>query len=305
MKIFDLENNWVQYPILHIDFSGRSYLNTQDLYLALDCHLSQWECAYDINHSGKDLSSRFINIIDCAFKQTGKPVVILVDEYEKPIIDNISNIPLMEEFRNILQGFYSIIKIKDPQIRFAFFTGVTKLGKLSVFSGLNNLQDISLDAKYNALCGITCKELRLNFKEEIKILADDNNLSIEACYDKLQKMYDGYHFHHTSEGVYNPFSLFNALSKKTFGEYWFETGTPSFLVKYLKTENFILDDITKDDIPLNLLTGTNYENPQPITLMFQTGYLTIKGYNARFNTYNLDYPNEEVKQGSQLLSVPC
>ena len=292
-----LEKDWTEYPVLHLDLTGSSYTDISQLKISLDQHLRKWESLYDVTPVSEDLSSRFKDVIDAAYQKTGQKVVILIDEYEKPIIDNIDNPELMEQFRRELQGFYSVIKGKDNAIRFAFLTGVTKLGKMSIFSGLNNLNDISMDARYSDICGISEQELKSYFGESVKTLAEVNGLSEEDCYKKLASMYDGYHFCEDSIGVYNPFSLLNTFNSGKFRMYWFETGTPTFLVRYLKQGNYNLDNISKNDVAVETLTGANYVSPAPITLMYQAGYLTIKDYDQRFNTYNLDYPNEEVKSG--------
>ena len=292
-----LEKDWTEYPVLHLDLTGSRYTSVSDLIEKLDQHLCAWENIYGIEEKRNDPSARFSDVIDNACNKTGQKVVILIDEYEKPIIDNIDNPELMEQFRRELQGFYSVIKGKDNAIRFAFLTGVTKLGKMSIFSGLNNLNDISMDARYADICGITEVELKSYFGESVKTLAGMNGLSEEECYKKLASMYDGYHFHYRTPGIYNPFSLLNTFNANEFRMYWFETGTPTFLVRYLKQGNYNLDNISKNDVAVETLTGANYVSPAPITLMYQAGYLTIKDYDQRFNTYNLDYPNEEVKSG--------
>lgn len=292
-----LEKDWTEYPVLHLDLTGSSYTDISHLKVSLDQYLRKWESLYDVAPMSEDLSSRFKDIIDAAYRKTGQKVVILIDEYEKPIIDNIDNPELMEQFRRELQGFYSVIKGKDNAIRFAFLTGVTKLGKMSIFSGLNNLNDISMDARYSDICGISEQELKSYFSESVKTLAEVNGLSVEECYEKLASMYDGYHFSENSIGVYNPFSLLNTFNSGKFRMYWFETGTPTFLVRYLKQGNYNLDNISRNDVSLETLTGSNYVSPAPITLMYQAGYLTIRGFNPDFFTYNLDYPNEEVKRG--------
>ena len=292
-----LEKDWTECPVLHLDLTGSRYTSVSDLIEKLDQHLCAWENIYGIEEKRNDPSARFSDVIDNACNKTGQKVVILIDEYEKPIIDNIDNPELMEQFRRELQGFYSVIKGKDNAIRFAFLTGVTKLGKMSIFSGLNNLNDISMDARYADICGITGQELKSYFGESVKTLAGMNGLSEEECYKKLASMYDGYHFHYRTPGIYNPFSLLNTFNANEFRMYWFETGTPTFLVRYLKQGNYNLDNISKNDVAVETLTGANYVSPAPITLMYQAGYLTIKDYDQRFNTYNLDYPNEEVKSG--------
>ena len=297
LAMASLEKDWVSYPVLHLDLTGAAYLSVDELFSKFNSFLSKYEERYDIRTGEHVASVRFENIIDTAYRKTGQKVVILIDEYEKPIIDNIDNPELMEQFRRELQGFYSVIKGKDNAIRFAFLTGVTKLGKMSIFSGLNNLNDISMDARYADICGISEQELKSYFNESVKTLAEMNELSEEECYKKLASMYDGYHFHYRSPGIYNPFSILNTFNANEFRMYWFETGTPTFLVRYLKQGNYNLDNIAKNDVSVETLTGANYVSPAPITLMYQAGYLTIKDYDQRFNTYNLDYPNEEVKSG--------
>ena len=292
-----LEKDWTEYPVLHLDLTGSSYTDISHLKVSLDQYLRKWESLYDVTPMSEDLSSRFKDIIDAAYRKAGQKVVILIDEYEKPIIDNIDNPELMEQFRRELQGFYSVIKGKDNAIRFAFLTGVTKLGKMSIFSGLNNLNDISMDARYADICGISEQELKSTFGESVEELARANELSVDDCYKKLAQMYDGYHFTENSVGIYNPFSLLNTFNSGKFRMYWFETGTPTFLVRYLKQGNYNLDNISRNDVSLETLTGSNYVSPAPITLMYQAGYLTIKDFNPDFFTYNLDYPNEEVKRG--------
>lgn len=297
LAIDSMEKEWRVYPVLHLDLTGSKYTRVEDLREKLNQHLSSWEKSYGVEEKFEDAGARFSAVIDAAHRKTGEKVVILVDEYEKPIVDNMDDESLMERFRRELQGFYSVIKGRDAHIRFAFLTGVTKLGKMSIFSGLNNLNDISMDLSSSDICGISETELRSYFDESVETLASTKEIGKEECYVKLKTLYDGYHFHYKASGVYNPFSLLNTFKSGEFRMYWFETGTPTFLVRYLKKGNYNLDNISKNDVPVETLTGTNYVSPTPITLMYQTGYLTIKGYDERFQTYYLDYPNEEVKGG--------
>ena len=292
-----LEKEWLEYPVLHLDLTGAAYTKVEELHSKLNSFLSAQEEIYGIRTSEKVASVRFEKVIDAAYRKTGRKVVILIDEYDKPIVDNIDAPELMEAFRRELQGFYSVIKGKDEFIRFAFLTGVTKLGKMSIFSGLNNLNDISMDLGFSDICGVSEEELKTYFDESVSTLARHCGLTKEECYGKLKTMYDGYHFSEGAAGVYNPFSLLNTFKANRFRMYWFETGTPTFLVRYLKQIKCNLDNISKDKVSVETLTGANYVAPAPITLMYQTGYLTITGYNERFNTYTLDYPNEEVKAG--------
>ena len=297
LAIEKLEKNWTASPVLHLDLTGSRYTSVADLDGKLNQHLLSWESRFGVTEVFEEPATRFSAVIEAAYRMTGQKVVILIDEYDKPVVDNIDNQDLMDSFRRELQGFYSVIKNKDGFIRFAFLTGVTKLGKMSVFSSLNNLMDISMDSEYSDICGVSEDELKSYFNGSVEELAEKNRISKEGCYAKLKSMYDGYHFSEDAPGVYNPFSLLNTFKTGKFRMYWFETGTPTFLVRYLKQGQYNLDNISKDDIPADALTGTNYVNPEPITLMYQTGYLTISGYDSRFNTYNLDYPNEEVKSG--------
>ncbi len=292
-----LEKDWTEYPVLHLDFTGSKYSCIEDLREKLNQHIQEWEAMFEVANEYATSEARFIAVIDAAYKKTGNKVVILIDEYEKPIIDNIDNEELADVFRRELQGFYSVIKGRDDSIRFAFLTGVTKLGKMSIFSGLNNLNDISMDPQSFDICGVSETELKAVFDESVDELASANGLNKEKCYEKLRTMYDGYHFCEDAPGVYNPFSLLNTLKSKRFRMYWFETGTPIFLVRYLKKGNYNLEGISKDMVPVETLTGTNYVSPHPITLMYQTGYLTITSYDERFRAYTLDYPNEEVRSG--------
>ncbi len=297
LAIDSLEKDWTAYPVLHLDLTGSRYTSLSDLNDKLDRHLNKWEEDYGKVGDFQDPASRFDAVIEAAFRRTGQKAVILIDEYEKPIIDNIDDPDLMEKFRRELQGFYSVLKGKDDCIRFAFLTGVTKLGKMSIFSGLNNLNDISMDLACSDICGISESELRDCFDGSVEELAAAEGISREDCYGKLARMYDGYHFHHKAAGVYNPFSIINTFKNKEFRMYWFETGTPTFLVRYLKQGRYNLDNISKNMVPVETLTGANYVSPGPITLMYQSGYLTIRSYDPEFRTYTLDYPNEEVKSG--------
>ena len=223
LAIESLEKEWTEYPVLHLDLTGSRYTSVSDLIEKLDQHLSAWESTYGVTDKRNDPSARFSDVIDNACNKTGQKVVILIDEYEKPIIDNIDNPELMEQFRRELQGFYSVIKGKDNAIRFAFLTGMTKLGKTNMLSGgLNNLNDLSMDARYADICGISEKELKSYFGESVKTLAEMNGLSEEECYKKLASMYDGYHFCEDSIGVYNPFSLLNTFNSGKFRMSWFE-----------------------------------------------------------------------------------
>ena len=293
-----LEKEWIQYPVLHLDLNSSKYINPEDLDVVLDQHLNNWEEQYGVVRKYDDCSARMNDVIDAACSKTGKKVVILIDEYDKPIVNNLGNEALVDYYRKTLQGFYGVLKAKDGQIKFGFLTGVSKIGKLSVFSSLNNLKDISMVKDYADICGISEKELHDNIDESVSELGEANNLTKDDCYLKLKEMYDGYHFTHNSAGVYNPFSLLNAFSDREFKDYWFETGTPTLLVNVMKKTSF--DVTTLSDrvvVSADDLSGMQDIINNPIPLFYQTGYLTIKDYDKEFKEYTLGFPNDEVKTG--------
>lgn len=298
-----LEQEWTVHPVLHLDLNIEKYDSIDNLTDILNVNLKLWEQTYGSDDAETSVSLRFAGIIRRAYKQTGRRVVVLVDEYDKPLLQSIGNKALQEEFRNTLKPFYGVLKSLDGCIRFALLTGVTKFGKVSVFSDLNNLDDISMNNQYATLCGITEKEIHTNIEEGIRSLASAQNLSYEETCVKLKEMYDGYHFTSDSEGVYNPFSLFNALKNKTFGNYWFETGTPTYLVELLKRNRYNLKDMTETVSSADVLNSI-YGDDEPIPVIYQSGYLTIKGYNPRFKTYRLGFPNKEVEEGFMNFLIP-
>lgn len=295
-----LEQEWTVHPVLHLDLNIEKYDSIDNLTDILNVNLKLCEQTYGSDDAETSVSLRFAGIIRRAYKQTGRRVVVLVDEYDKPLLQSIGNKALQEEFRNTLKPFYGVLKSLDGCIRFALLTGVTKFGKVS---DLNNLDDISMNNQYATLCGITEKEIHANIEEGIRSLASAQNLSYGETCVKLKEMYDGYHFTSDSEGIYNPFSLFNALKNKTFGNYWFETGTPTYLVELLKRNRYNLKDMTETVSSADVLNSI-YGDDEPIPVIYQSGYLTIKGYNPRFKTYRLGFPNKEVEEGFMNFLVP-
>lgn len=298
LAIENLEKDWIEYPVLHLDLNGSQYIEPHDLDVVLGLHLDRWESEYGISSKYTQKSVRFQNIIDGVYAKTGKKVVILIDEYDKPIVNNIANQELTDYYRSVLQGFYSVLKAKDGHIRFGFLTGVSKIGKLSVFSGLNNLTDISMESEYSDICGISESDLHKYFEESVAELAVANQLSIDECYNKLKDMYDGYHFSEDADGMYNPFSILSTFRSKRFKEYWFETGTPTMLVNVMKQTSFDITTLSDNIVvPAAKLNGMQDIVNKPVSLFFQTGYLTIKGYDSEYNEYRLGFPNDEVKNG--------
>ncbi|MEE0805747.1 MAG: AAA family ATPase [Prevotellamassilia sp.] len=298
LALADLETEWKEYPVLHLDLNAERYETIGELENILDAYLREWEEMYDSTEGGNSsLSIRFRSVIRAAKKKTGKNVVVLIDEYDKPILQAIGNEALQDEFRNALKAFYGVLKSADADLRFTLLTGVTKFGKVSVFSDLNNLNDITMDARYATLCGITETELKTIFNEGVEALASKNNQTKEETYDALRHRYDGYHFAVDTPGLYNPFSVLNTLEKSTYSDYWFSTGTPTYLVELLKKTNFKLGELSNLKVSFDGLDNIHRADINPIAVLFQSGYLTIKGYDNRFRLYKLDYPNEEVRQG--------
>ncbi len=299
-----LENEWKQYPILHLDLNAREYKDGQSLKDELNKHLEGWENLYSADFKNRALEERFYHVVRHAFEKTGRQVVILVDEYDKPLLQAIDDKELQESYRSTLKAFYGVLKSCDRYIKFAFLTGVTKFGKVSVFSDLNNLWDLSFDKRYTTVCGISAEELHQYFDDSIDSLAEANNLTKEQCYERLKKDFDGYHFDVDAPGMYNPFSVLNTLATKQFRDYWFETGTPSFLVYQLQKTNYPLEEMTREELYEDTLNSIDIMDENPLPLLYQSGYLTIKGYDSRFHVYQLGFPNREVEEGFIKYLVP-
>ena len=304
LAIEKLEKDWVKRPILHIDLNTEKYENPESLDNILNDTVYKWEKIYGTEISETSLPLRFKGIIQRAYEQTGHRVAILVDEYDKPMLQAIGNEELQKSFRSTLQAFYSVIKTMDGCIKFTLLTGVTKFGKISVFSALNNLMDLSMWNEYNAICGITEQELHDNFEEGINELAQAQGMTYDEVCAELKECYDGYHFVEDSVGIYNPFSLLNTFAKRKFGNYWFETGTPTYLVELLKMHNYDLHRMANIETDEDTLNSVDSSSSDPIPVIYQSGYLTIKGYDSRFGTYRLGFPNREVEEGFMRFLLP-
>ena len=297
LAIEQLEKEWVIRPVLHIDLNIEKYNTPESLDKILNDTLVQWEELYGTRPSETSFSLRFAGIIRRACEKSGERVAILVDEYDKPMLQAIGDVELQKAFRTTLKPFYGVLKSMDGYIKFALLTGVTKFGKVSVFSDLNNLNDISMDELYVELCGITEKEIHTNFEDELHELADAQKMSYEDVCRELKACYDGYHFVENSIGIYNPFSLLNTFLKMKFGSYWFETGTPSYLVELLRRHNYDLYRMAHEETNADILNSIDSESTNPIPVIYQSGYLTIKGYDPRFGMYRLGFPNRKVEEG--------
>ena len=304
LAMAQLEKNWIRRPVLHLDLNIGKYDAPDSLDKILEEALSKWEITYGTGVGETTLALRFKGIVERASQQSGQRVAILVDEYDKPLLQAIGNKELQSAYRNTLKPFYGVLKTMDGYIQFAMLTGVTKFGKVSVFSDLNNLIDISMDARYVALCGITGKEIQDNFEEDLHELAEAQKMTYEEAKAELKACYDGYHFTHNSIGIYNPFSLLNAFKRKEFGNYWFETGTPTYLVRLLQKHHYDLERMAHEETDIQVLNSIDSESTNPIPVIYQSGYLTIKGYDERFGIYYLGFPNREVEEGFMRFLLP-
>ena len=304
LAIEKLESEWPVHPILHLDLNTAKYDRPEALLNVLNDTLAYWEQSYGTSPTEVTPELRFKGIVRRACEQTGRRVVILVDEYDKPMLQAIGNESLQDEYRNILKAFYSVLKTQDRYIRFAFLTGVTKFGKVSVFSDLNNLDDISMDRRYIDICGITEQEIHTYFEDSLHNLADATGSDYETVCRKLRRLYDGYHFTNNSIGIYNPFSLLKTLNKSEYGDYWFETGTPSFLVHLLKQVDYDLNRLQDEQVSADIINSVDSMSRNPIPVIYQSGYLTIKGYDEQFKLYSLGFPNEEVENGFIRYLIP-
>ena len=308
LAIDGLETEWNEYPVFHLSFGGVNFSNSSAIDESLSMFIENAEKEYGIEERFKDYGIRFAAVLKAAHERTGRRCVVLIDEYDKPLLDVMdtelrvtdsdgNSLRLEEYNRNVLKGFYSVFKDADPDLRFVLLTGVTKFSQVSVFSGFNQPKDISMDSRYEALCGITLDEMLSVFHEPITQLAEENGVGYEEMVEMLKKRYDGYHFSKKMTGVFNPFSLLNCFDKLEMRNYWFATGTPTYLMRLL----------SHSDKNINELVGKYYEESQfidykadverPLPMIYQSGYLTVKGYNERRRKYLLDFPNEEVRSG--------
>ena len=295
LAVHGLEKEWLEYPILHLDLNTQKYETPESLENVLDESLASWEELYGRNENEIGQARRFAGVIRRAKEKTGRRVVILVDEYDKPMLQAIGDDVLQDRYRSTLKAFYGALKSQDGYIKFAFLTGVTKFGKVSVFSDLNNLMDISRDERYTDICGISEKELLDNFSEDIQELAGANGQTYEQACAQLKEDYDGYHFCPDSIGIYNPFSLLNTFKSRRYGSYWFETGTPTYLVELLKKNRCDLKEtfgIEADDGMLDNI----FIDDNPVPVLYQSGYLTIVGHGSLPGTYRLGFPDLEVER---------
>ena len=307
LAIDELEKEWAEYPVFHIDFNGENFSKPDVLEEVIEKFLSDQENIYGKNPNSRTTGDRFKDILKAAHEKTGRRAVVLIDEYDKPLLDVLdtgmtidiegNRLLLEEHHRNILKGFYSVFKAADKDLQFVLLTGVTKFSQVSVFSGFNQPADISLDGRYEALCGITTEELHTYFKEPIKTLAQKYKYTEEEMKAFLKKQYDGYHFGENLIDIYNPFSVLNAFSAQKVDDYWFRSGTPTYLVRLLNHSQENMNELTNRYYTTQQFIDYKANVEMPLPMIYQSGYLTVKDCNLRRNTYLLDFPNDEVKNG--------
>lgn len=298
LAIEKLEQNWYEYPVLHLSLNAEKYDSVERLSNMLESQLKSWEAEYGITDIDSSPSIRFSTVIQRAYEQTGRRVVILIDEYDKPMLQTIGNEELQEQFRETLTAFYTVLKDADPWTQFVFITGVTKFAQMGIFSTLNQLNDISFIPAYDTLCGMTRREIEANFTPELHTLAQATDSTYKAVIERMTRLYDGYRFWEGQrEGMFNPFSVLGALQNRIFRNYWFATGTPTFLAEMLKKTSFDLRDLDGIEVSAASLTDDRANVSNPVPMIYQSGYLTIKDYDPEFQMYTLCFPNEEVKYG--------
>ena len=300
LAIDRLEKEWNVYPVFHVDFNGSDFTQEGVLEKRLNGYVSDWEKKYGIysQNDDLDLGGRFIKVLEAAHNQAGQRAVVLIDEYDKPILDVLDlNQQLENRHRNVLKAFYSVFKGADEHLQFVLLTGVTKFSQVSVFSGFNQPKDISMDARYETLCGITQEELESYFAEPIAEMAQDYRCDTDEMKLRLKKQYDGYHFSDKMTDIYNPFSLLNAMDSKRIYDYWFRSGTPTYLIRLLSHFNENMNELTGKYYGMEEFVDYKADVEKPLPMIYQSGYLTIKDYNMRRNRFLLDFPNDEVKNG--------
>ena len=308
LAIDSLEKEWAEYPVFHLDFNGVNFTDPGALEETIQSFLCDAEKEFDIKTEKKQFGLRFNDILEVAHEKKGKRAVVLIDEYDKPLLDVMDSgkgaqvaegnvVTIEDNNREILKGFYSVFKLADKHLQFVLLTGVTKFSQVSVFSGFNQPNDISYDSRFDALCGISKDELLSVFKDQIKELGEMNGMTEEETIEELKRKYDGYHFSKRLNDVFNPFSILNCFSKNDFQDYWFSTGTPTYLMRLLANNNENINELAGKEYPAAEFVDYKATRQKPLPMLYQSGYLTIKGYNRRRDTYLLDFPNEEVRSG--------
>ena len=307
LAIDSLEKEWKEYPVFHIDFNGGNYDKDGELENRILGSLETWENQWGKDPINKELGARIAHVLKQAHEKSGRRAVVLVDEYDKPLLDvidtdytgllNGKETKLEDIHRGILKGLYSVFKLADKHLQFVLLTGVTKFSQVSVFSGFNQPKDISYDSRFDTLCGISEEELLLVFKDQIRELGEMNGMTEEETIEELKRKYDGYHFSKQLKDIFNPFSILNCLDSNDFQNYWFSTGTPTYLMRLLADNNENINELAGKEYPAAEFVDYKATKQKPLPMIYQSGYLTIKGYDPTFDVYRLDFPNEEVRSG--------
>ena len=304
LAIEKLEQEWTEYPVLHFDMSGGKHMEKEQLERYLGFILENEERKWGIDHPQVDANNRLTELINTAYEKSGKQVVVLIDEYDAPLLDVAHDKDHLTALRNVMRNFYSPLKYREPVLRFVFLTGITKFSQLSIFSELNNITLLSMNDDYAGICGITKEELLTQMSEDIEELAERRGITKEQAIDKLKEHYDGYHFTAESPDIFNPYSLLNCFNEKKFGSYWFASGTPTYLINMMRHYDVAPTDITRVEADASEFDAPT-ENMQTIMpLLYQSGYITIKDYNDNYNYYTLDIPNKEVRVGLTKSLIP-
>ena len=301
LAIADYEKDWVKHPVLHFDMSGAKHFDADALNSYLNLQLLPYEKLYGKGEGEIYPNERLDGIVKRAYEQTGEKAVVIIDEYDAPLLDVVHEKENLQPLLRIMQNFYSPLKMLDPYLEFTFITGITKFPQSSIFSGLNNLDNISMFNQYSAICGISKTELTTAMKPDVEALGEALGVSYEECLEKLRQYYDGYHFSEHSEDVFNPFSLIRALSGQKIDAYWFGSGTPSYLIKSLQKYHVNVTDIEQKSVSVDDFDVSSEQMTSALPLLYQSGYLTIKQYKPFTKSYKLGYPNQEVKIGMEKL----
>ena len=297
LAIADYEKEWVKHPVLHFDLSGAKHMGIEQLERYLADMLEEQETKWGYKTHLIDANLRLIELVKRAYNQTGKNVVVIIDEYDAPLLDVVHEKENLQPLHRIIQNFYSPLKMLDPYLEFTFIIGITKFPQSSIFSGLNNLDNISMFNQYSAICGISKTELTTQMKPDIEAMGEALNMTYEECLKELTQFYDGYHFSENSEDIFNPFSLIKALNAGKIASYWFGSGTPSFLLKLLDKYHVNLSTLESQETVLSSFDQSTEEMTDALPLLYQSGYLTIKKYEPMFQEYTLGIPNKEVRDG--------
>ena len=297
LAIEKLEQEWMEYPVLHFDMSGGKHMEKEQLEDYLSNRLEAEERKWGITHTKRGANDRLTELITTAYEISGKQVVVLIDEYDAPMLDVAHDKETLDVLRNLMRNFFSPLKMCEPMLRFVFLTGITKFSQVSIFSELNNIKNVSLDDEYAGVCGITKEELLTQMSEDIDMLAEAQGMTREETIAKLKENYDGYHFSPASPDVFNPYSLLNCFDDKNFGAYWFSSGTPTYLINMLRKFKVLPAKIGRS-LARSSAFDAPTENLKTITpLLYQSGYITIKGYDKMSQLFTLDLPNKEIKVG--------